>query len=455
MISERASRQLSLRRVSFKTHVHLVRLLAEVYYCAIPDSYDDSASETLVLCLDRNKNIPNAIENSILDAFDSEGDLVSQRRPEIEAELLRLVQESLSSIERFFMPATRISIRTEPGNRMTYSVNEDNEFIFPSREIPRALAVLRTPTAQITSLKRLGPVGRFGITEGIDRVLWGGHEGVFAFKRPGRDANTTAHEIELLRQSPLRGEGSAKTLPVSAIVVDARERLRGFLSPFEPYGSMEEVFTNRRHLAAGQASLGNIGSIAFPQQLEWKEKLGWAAQLARGVATLHDGHSILGQLTLRNLNPRNVLVSGTASSMSSRNTYLIIAGFRGAASPTGMRYSKRWAAPERWRRSTYEIGTALDVANLGMTLWAVAEENFDGFPDIYSEDSRHRSSSNTSRRGGPVQQGRSDLWRKDNPATPGWYRLLIESCVEEEPARRPKAAEVASAIERHLQLPSS
>ena len=98
----------------------------------------------------------------------------------------------------------------------------------------------------------------------------------------------------------------------------------------------------------------------------------------------------------------------------------------------------------------YEIGPALDVANLGMTLWALAEENFDGFPDIYSDDGQ-RSSSNSSRRGGPVQQGHSDLWQKDNPATPGWYRLLVENCVDEEPARRPKAGEVAATIGKHIQ----
>ena len=391
-----------------------------------------------------------ATENSILDAFDSEGDIETDRRSDIESELLRLVKESLPSINRFFVSATRISVRTEPEGTIKVSISEENELVFPFREIPRALASLRPTITQITSLKRLGPAGRFGIAEGIDRVLWAGHEGVYAFKRAGRDAHTTAHEIELLLKSPVHGEGSAKTLQVSAIVTDVCNRLRGFLSPFAPYGSIEEVFTNRQHLASGQANLGNIGSTAFPRQLEWKEKLKWAAQLARGVAEIHDRNPLLGHFTLRNLNPRNVLVSGTASSTSSKNTRLIIAGFRGAASPDGMRYSRRWAAPERWRKSTYEIGPALDVANLGMTLWALAEEKFDGFPDIYGEDGRKRSASNSSRDGGPVQQGRSDLWQKENPATPGWYRLLVESCVDEEPARRPKAAEVASAIGRYI-----
>lgn len=195
-----------------------------------------------------------------------------------------------------------------------------------------------------------------------------------------------------------------------------------------------------------------LGGFYFRARKFSREKLRWAAQLARAVATLHDGSATTGPITLRNLNPRNVLISGMATPSSCRETCIIIAGLRGASSPSGMRYFQRWAAPERLRKSTYEIGTALDVANLGMVLWALAEENFDRFPDIYSNPRRDSAASDSSRRGVPSPAGNSELWKKNDPSTPGWYRLLVESCIEEEPARRPKGAEVAATLERQLQF---
>ncbi|EJC99038.1 uncharacterized protein FOMMEDRAFT_31572 [Fomitiporia mediterranea MF3/22] len=449
---ERARRRLSLRRLTCKPHTRHPHVLALIHYGTVLDSYDDKASDVLVLCLVRNTHVRDAVENRILDAFDSEGDILQEKRANVEFELLELAQKALPYVERFYITATRVVIRTESDSKLTFSTSEEDELVFPLSNVPRSLSSLHPPTVQIADLKRIGLAGRFGLSAGIDRVHWKGREGVFAFKRTGRDTDVTSHEIGILLQSPLNAGGNGRILKLSAVVIDPRNRLRGFLSPFEPYGSIEEVFSNGRQFPVSRPESGEIGSTVFPRQPEWKDKLRWAAQLARGVATLHDGNVAAGPLTLRNLNPRNVLVSGSATSSSCRDTYLVFAGLRGAASPTGMRYSKRWAAPERLRRPTYEIGTALDVANLGMVLWALAEENFDGFPDIYSTARRDSAASTNSSRGGPTTQGRSDLWQKDNPATPGWYRLLIESCVEEEPARRPKAAEVAAALERQLQF---
>ena len=188
----------------------------------------------------------------------------------------------------------------------------------------------------ITTLKRLGPCGRFGLSQEIDRVQCKGKDGIFAFKHAERDFETTSHEIELLLHAPFATDAKARTLKVSAIVTDSRGKLRGFLSPFERYGSLEEVFVNRRSFLVSNPENGaGTDNVVLPRQPEWKDKLRWAAQLARVVSTLHDGCATTGPITLRNLNPRNVLITGSASSSSCRDTYVIIAGLRGASSQIG------------------------------------------------------------------------------------------------------------------------
>ncbi|KAH8113598.1 hypothetical protein DFH11DRAFT_310488 [Phellopilus nigrolimitatus] len=436
-----SNRQLSFRRLTCKSRQQRLRLLAEVYYSADPSSYDDPAADVLVLCAEYNPLGRIAVESRLLDAFDEDGGLQPHKQQHTEKEILQLVEGSIPAIEQFYLSATRITLRTaltastdgQPTPRLTYLCGEEHELVFPFVQLPASLAS-GVPLARITDLTRLGPAGSFGLTTGVDRVQWGGHDGTFAFKRAGRNTEATVGEMEILVRPPPHSENSAQLVQFAAVVVDQRGRLRGFLAIFEPYGSLEEIFLNRR-TSTSTDSAG--GSAVFPRQPDWPLKLRWSTQLARGLSALH-ADSAGGPIVLGNLNPRNVLVSH-ADGYS-----LVIAGLRGAATPTGMRFPARWAAPERVRRASYALGPALDVANLGMVLWALAEESFDRFPGISSPPRRSDDISKA------AISTRSGLWRKDNIVTPGWYKLLVESCVEEEPARRPSAADVAAVLSREL-----
>ncbi|THH00167.1 hypothetical protein EW145_g7125 [Phellinidium pouzarii] len=449
---ELGSRQLSLRRLSCRTHQQRLRLLAEIYCGHNSDAYDDLSADTLVLCIEENQVLVDAVENRVLDQFGIDGELQQERQRHVENEVIQLVEAAIPSIERFYVTATRITIRTVAASEnrlsphLTYTFSEESELIFPFSDLPRKFASLGTPTALISSLTRVGPAGRFGLAAGVDRVRWQEHTGVFAFKRADRDVDVTTGEIEILMHTTPHEENAADLLQLHAIVVDAHGRLRGFLARYEPYGSLEEVFTNRRIQLQSESDPVDenyVGSAVFPHHPDWKMKLTWGAQLARGLAVLHSRDDSVGPLTLRNLNPRNVLVH---SFLNPADTRLIIAGLRGAASPTGLRFPARWSAPERVRRPTYALGPELDVANLGMVLWALAEERFDGFPGTSSLIRRGSAAVEISK---SRDDTKASLWQS-NFTTPGWYKLLVESCIEEEASCRPNAVDVATVLEREL-----
>ena len=132
--------------------------------------------------------------------------------------------------------------------------------------------------------------------------------------------------------------------------------------------------------------------------------------------------SALGPITLGNINPRNVLIDDKGDAL--------VIGLSGSA--RGTRFTSKWAAPERLR-STYSVGPPLDVANLGMVLWALAEEDFSGFP----KTERYMNGSDDARK--------PNRWRRHE--TPSWYRILVDKCIQNDPSQRPTAAQVFSALE--------
>ena len=81
--------------------------------CLLPDSYDASASDIIVLCLVRNTSILDAVENRILDSFDTEGDIRPEKHADVVAKILDLARDALPYIDRLYFTATRVQIRTE------------------------------------------------------------------------------------------------------------------------------------------------------------------------------------------------------------------------------------------------------------------------------------------------------------------------------------------------------
>lgn len=371
-------------------------MFAVAHYGGDPAKYD--TADVLVLYTERNSRVASALENTFFE---------DHVRGLPHRALLEAFQRAIPSIPHLFPSATRITLRTRAeGEEASYTFSEETEEVVAYPPIPSSLASV--PAVQIGALAKLSPA-RFGTH--VDRVSLQGRE--YAFKQCTRDVEDMLQEVDFLAQRP-----SPRVIQMSAIVVDSTQRLRGFLAPFMPYGSLEELFTNLSQPNTQQMQA--LGSVAYPQHPYWMMKLKWARQIAQGIVDLHD--SPLGPIALGNFNPRNVLIDNNGDAL--------IIGLSGTAS--GTRYTVRWAAPERMR-SSYSVGPSMDVANMGMVLWALAEEDFTGFtklaPTVNGIDETHRP-----RR-----------WRRQE--TPHWFRMAVDRCVQDEPTQRPTAAEVLAILE--------
>lgn len=371
-------------------------MFAVAHYGGDPSKYD--TADVLVFYVERNSRVVGALENTLLENH-ARG--LSQRP------LLEAFQCAIPSIPHLFPSATRITLRTHAdGEDATYTFSEETEEVVVYPLVPPSLASV--PAVQIGVLAKLSPA-RFGTH--VDRVSWHGRD--YAFKQCTRDVEDMLLELDILVQRP-----SPRVVQISAIVVDSTRRLRGFLAPFAPYGALEDVFANLAQ--PDTQEMHARGTVAYPQHPAWATKLKWARQIARGVADLHG--SPLGSIALGNFNPRNVLIDDSGDAL--------IIGLSGTA--RGTRYPARWAAPERMR-SSYSVGPPLDVANMGMVLWALAEEDFTGF-------TKSAAAVN-----GLDESYRSRRWRKKE--TPYWFRVVVDRCVQDEPTQRPTAAEVLAILE--------
>lgn len=364
-----------------------------MHYGGEASKYDSAA--ILILYAEHDDRFPNALESQLVD------DDEPHRRS---CKILDAVENAIPSIPRLYETATRITVKTIDGEpRFTFS--EDKGGLLACPPIPPSLIV--APSVQITELTRLGGT-RLGVN--TDRVGWQGRQ--YAFKRMAENDQLMLSELEILTHPP-----SQHLQMLSAVVIDSRNHLRGFLAPFMPYGSVEEVFVNRTH--PSPQVLSTQGTAVFPHPPDWAMKLKWACQISQAIVDLHAAQP--SPIVLGNLNPRNILITRSADAL--------VIGLSGTGSAT--RYPVRWAAPER-NGAAYTVGPPLDVAGLGMVLWALSEEKFDGFLD----ESGARPS-------------RNERWRASS--TPAWYRNLVDSCLDVNPAQRPPAENVLAQLERRGQ----
>ena len=126
------------------------------------------------------------------------------------------------------------------------------------------------------------------LTLHVDRVSW--QERQYAYKQCTKDAEDMLLELGILSQF-----SSPRLQQLASLVIDNQRRLRGFLTPFMTYGSIEEVFVNLAH--PDPREMEELGNTAYWERPSWTTKLKWAKQLTRGIIDLHS--SSLGPILLQ------------------------------------------------------------------------------------------------------------------------------------------------------------
>ncbi|KIM43843.1 hypothetical protein M413DRAFT_443723 [Hebeloma cylindrosporum] len=347
---------------------------------ADPCLYD--SGQMFTVAYGYNENEPDCVENRILNS----------KRWEKFGGALDAIQDIFpnfpTGITSFRDTVTRITIETI-GGKTTATVTEDLDAIISYLPIPSSLSHI--PTVPITDLKHICL-----LDVDVDRVKWRGK--TYAFKRIfqyfQRHTQRELAIIDRLANSPC-------IINLVAIVVNNDNTIRGFLTPFISSVDLKSVFM------AARQTLG-LGDDDDATAFEWPVKLSWARQITQGVVELHAIGAYNGDLK-----PRNALIDSTGKAL--------LIDFHS----TGV--TDAFAAPEvlemyNIQRIPIEdvLSAPADVYSLGLVLWTVAEERWEGT--------------------------RTPVWREGK--TPNWYRDIVNRCLVLSPEARPSASEVLSLLER-------
>ena len=356
----------------------------------------------VVLHARRNSAVPNSLENELLAHINS------WPNQQTNDAILTVVDDFIARVPHFYKDsATKITMWTEASGKVEYNFEEDRNALPDYPDVPPSLkGVRRVRISDLTKVEALG--------HRSDLVVWRGDHLVFT-QIGYDDFDPVLREVNLLSRR-LAG----RVIPLTAVVVDSADFLRGFLTPFNSNGNLANVFKN----ASSSSSSPGSSSFKLGGPISFDTKLKWGQQITQTVSDLHRGGVILG-----NLSPSSVLVGSSGD--------IVLCDLSGRASTTkGSSNWKGWLSPEASsssiddKSSENALTSSADIYCLGGLLWIMAAEPRDqsawsSLPHSKSARSAAESSSG---------------------ATPNWYKALYEACLSDDPSHRPKASEVLEAL---------
>ena len=343
------------------------------------DPYLYDSGQMFAIAYRPNRNEPDCMENMIFNsrAWQKIGNALDA--------VLLLYPDFPTGTTSFHDTVTCITLATT-GGKLTATVTEDLDSIISYLPIPSSLSHI--PTVPITELQHIHLVDI-----DVDRVKWRGS--AYAFKKTGEHLEGTLRELAILD----RLANSPNIINLVAIVVNHDNTIRGFLTPFMCSGNLGNIFEKARQITG---LCEDDDATAF----EWPLKLTWARQIAQGVVDLHAIAAYNGDLK-----PQNVLIDPSGRAL--------LIDFL----PMGI--SDSFAAPEVLEMYNIHgnpletvLSATADVYSLGLVLWAVVEERWEGM--------------------------RTLVWRGGK--TPEWYRDIVKRCLALAPEDRSSATEVLSLL---------
>jgi len=204
---------------------------------------------------------------------------------------------------------------------------------------------------------------------------------------PGPDAvEEFLYEINAL--SAL--QDSKSVIKFEGIIVDEKsELIKGLLISYADQGALVDL----------------IYDFKNSDSLQWERRAKWARQIVEGLSEIHEAGFVQGDFTLS-----NIVIDHRD------NAKIIDINRRGC--PVG------WEPPELARliesaqRISIYIGVKSDLFQLGMVLWALAEQHDE-----------------------PERQERP-LFRQMNRHLPQYYKDIVRHCLSELPRERPSARDI-------------
>ncbi|KAG9674000.1 kinase-like protein, partial [Aureobasidium melanogenum] len=293
------------------------------------------------------------------------------------------IRESLPDIE-FYDTVTNLKLETEDGQLHVHVTEDINEVItYPSVDFAQ----------EGCRMYRESELDFQSHISGFVYKVRVGNQVLIKKEIPGPDTiDEFLYEIEVLNE--LRG--SKGVIEFHGLVVDDEERvIKGLLISFASLGALVDVIYDDK----------------LSSSLPWHRRQKWAYQIAQGLSEIHEAGFVQGDFTLS-----NIVIN------SEDDAKIIDINRRGC--PIG------WEPPEllrlvrRGQKVSMFINVKSDIFQLGMVLWALAEQD---------DEPEHvpRTSS-----GGMPRITAQDV--------PKWFEDIIDACLSNQPRDRPSAKELLS-----------
>ncbi|KAI5238949.1 kinase-like protein [Aureobasidium subglaciale] len=297
------------------------------------------------------------------------------------------IRESLPDIE-FYDTVTNLKLETEGGQLHVHVTEDTNEIIpYPALDSVENCRMYRESELDFQS-----HISGFVYKVRVDNQV------LIKKEIPGPDTvEEFLYEIEVLNE--LRG--SKNVIDFHGLVVDDDEKVvKGLLISFASLGALVDVIYDDKSSSS----------------LPWNRRERWAHQIIQGLAEIHEGGFVQGDFTLS-----NIVIN------HEDDAKIIDINRRGC--PIG------WEPPEilrlvrRGRRVSIFIGVKSDIFQLGMVLWALAQQD---------DEPEH-----------VARTGSGGLPRITAQDVPNWFEDIIDACLNDQARNRPSAKELLRMFPLH------
>jgi serine/threonine protein kinase len=304
------------------------------------------------------------------------------------ARIYEAIRDSLADIQ-FYDTVTNLKLETEDGRLHVHVTEDVNEII---------------PYPGISAIEHLD-YQRFGEHE----VSFDSHISGFVYKVgvgnrtyikkeiPGPDAvEEFLYEINAL--SSLQDSNSV--IRFEGIIVDETgELIKGLLISYAEHGALVDMIYDFKH------------------QLHWERREKWARQIVEGLSEIHEAGFVQGDFTLS-----NIVIDGNDDAK------IIDINRRGC--PVGWEPPELARLIESGQRISIYIGVKSDLFQLGMVLWALAEQQDE-----------------------PERQERPLARTLNRPSeVPEYFKEVVRACLSEKSRGRLSARELLKRFPEPLEV---
>jgi serine/threonine protein kinase len=293
------------------------------------------------------------------------------------ARIYEAIRESLPDIQ-FYDTVTNLKLQTTDG-RLHVHVTEDLHEIIPYPPIS-AISHLRCPRYTESALEFDSHLSGFVYKMRVNGEVY------IKKEIPGPDTvEEFLYEINALQYL----NGSKSVIHFGGVVVDDNEQfVKGLLISFAEQGALIDLIYDEK------------------DRLSWKRRERWALQIVQGLSEIHEGGFVQGDFTLS-----NIVID------DNDDAKIIDINRRGC--PVGWEPPEVTALIDSGQRIGMYIGVKSDLFQLGMVLWALAEEQDE-----------------------PEVQPRPLSLRNTTRDIPQYYRDLVSTCLSDRPQDRLSAKEL-------------